>query len=156
MPTGANDAKTTDNGHWCCSRRSPWPARHGRVGTVPGLHYRFEQVNWLGFADFSYRMRTTGSYFDGSKYKFGDAALWSVHGQYRPIATVAVDLGIDGRFARVDKTTDAGDTSSSTQGNTGGTLLSAAPGVYFNAVGAFWVFARGQIPFYKNLTASRT
>ena len=62
-----------------------------------------------------------------------------------------MDLGIDGRFARLDKITEPGDTASSTQGNTGGTLLSVAPGVYFNAVGAFWVFARGQIPFYKNL-----
>ena len=152
MPTGANDAKTTDPNTGAVTLVDP----HGQLGTGAwgpflGIHYRFEQVAWLGFADFSYRMRTTGSYFDGSKYKFGDAALWSVHGQYRPIATVAVDLGIDGRFARVDQTTDAGDTSSTTQGNTGGTLLSAAPGVYFNAARAFWVFARGQIPFYKNL-----
>jgi hypothetical protein len=147
IPTGAHDAKAADG-----TLVDP----HGQLGTGAwgpflGIHYRFEQVNWLGFADFSYRMRTTGSYFDGSKYKFGDAALWSVHGQYRPLATLAVDLGIDGRFARVDKVTDTGDTSSSTQGNTGGTLLSVAPGVYFNAVGSFWVFARGQIPFYKNL-----
>jgi len=156
MPTGANDAKTTATDPITGAITTGPVDPHGQLGTGAwgpflGLHYRFEQVNWLGFADFSYRMRTTGSYFDGSKYKFGDAALWSVHGQYRPITTVAVDLGIDGRFARVDKTTDAGDTSSSTQGNTGGTLLSAAPGVYFNAVGAFWIFARGQIPFYKNL-----
>jgi hypothetical protein len=152
MPTGAHDAKTTG----AATLVDP----HGQLGTGAwgpflGLHYRFEQVKWLGFADFSYRLRTTGSYFDGSKYKFGDAALWGVHGQYRPIATLAVDLGIDGRFARVDKTTAAGDTSSSTQGNTGGTLLSVAPGVYFNAVGAFWIFARGQIPFYKNLVGEQ-
>jgi hypothetical protein len=147
LPTGAHDAKAADG-----TLVDP----HGQLGTGAwgpflGVHYRFEQVNWLGFADFSYRMRTTGSYFDGSKYKFGDAALWSVHGQYRPVATVALDLGIDGRFAWVDKTTDAGGTSSSTQGNTGGTLLSAAPGVYYKAVSRFWLFARGQIPFYKNL-----
>jgi len=152
MPTGANDARTTDPSTGEVTLVDP----HGQLGTggwgpFLGLHYRFEQINWLGFADASYRMRTTGSYFDGSKYKFGDAALWSVHGQYRPLSTLAVDLGIDGRYARVDKITDAGDTSSSTQGNTGGTLLSLAPGVYFNAAGALWVFARGQIPFYKNL-----
>jgi hypothetical protein len=147
IPTGAHDAKAANG-----TLVDP----HGQLGTGAwgpflGIHYRFEQINWLGFADFSYRMRTTASHFDGSKYKFGDAALWSVHGQYRPLATLAVDLGIDGRFARVDKVTDTGDTSSSTQGNTGGTLLSVAPGVYFNAVGSFWVFARGQIPFYKSL-----
>jgi hypothetical protein len=156
MPTGANDAKTTTTDPITGAITTGPVDPHGQLGTGAwgpflGIHYRFEQAKWLGFADLSYRMRTTGSYFDGSKYKFGDAALWSVHGQYRPIATVAVDLGIDGRFARVDKITDAGDSSSSTQGNTGGTLLSVAPGVYFNAVGAFWVFVRGQIPFYTNL-----
>jgi hypothetical protein len=129
---------------------------HGQLGTggfgpFVGLHYRFEQGPWLGFADFAYRMRTTGSYFDGSKYKFGDAALWSVHGQYRPIAAVALDLGIDGRYARVDQATAVGDGLASPVDNTGGLVMSAAPGVYFNAVGAFWVSARGQIPFYKDL-----
>jgi hypothetical protein len=151
MPTGANDAKGTDKDTGAVTLVDP----HGQLGTDAwgpflGIHYRFEQVKWLGFADFSYRVRTTGSYFDGTRYKFGDAALWSVHGQYRPIATLAVDLGIDGRFARADEVTDASDTSR-TQGNTGGTVLSAAPGVYFNAAGAIWVFARGQIPFYKDL-----
>jgi len=151
MPTGSNGAKTTD------STGAVIPVDpHGQLGTggwgpFLGLHYRFEQSQWLGFADLSYRMRTTGSYFDGSKYKFGDAALWSVHGQYRPIATVAVDLGVDGRYARVDKATGAGDTSSASVDNTGGTILSAAPGVYFNAIRSFWVFARAQIPFYKHL-----
>jgi hypothetical protein len=151
MPTGSSGAKTTD-GTGTVIPMDP----HGQLGTggwgpFLGLHYRFEQGQWLGFTDFSYRMRTTGSYFDGSKYKFGDATLWSVHGQFRPIATVAFDLGIDGRYARVDKATGTGDTSSASVDNTGGTLLSAAPGVYFNAVRSFWVFARAQIPFYKNL-----
>ena len=152
MPTGASNAKTTDQNTGEVSLVDP----HGQLGTGSwgpflGLHYRFEQVKWLGFADVSYRMRTTGSYFDGSKYKFGDAALWSVHGQFRPLPSLAVDLGIDGRYARIDRATEVGEGSASSVGNTGGLVLSAAPGVYFNAVGAFWVFARAQIPFYKNL-----
>jgi hypothetical protein len=152
IPTGANDAKTTDPDTGEVTLVDP----HGQLGTggwgpFLWLHYRFEQVKWMGFADLSYRMRTTGSYFDGSRYKFGDAALWSVHGQYRPISTVAVDLGIDGRYARVDRTTDAGAAASITADNTGGTLLSVAPGLYFNAAGALWVFARAQIPFFKSL-----
>jgi hypothetical protein len=156
MPTGAHDAKMTAMDPTTNAVTIVAVDPHGQLGTGAwgpflGIHYRFEQVDWLGFADFSYRMRTTGSYFDGSRYKFGDAALWSVHGQYRPVATLAVDLGVDGRFARVDKTTDPGAGSSSSQGNTGGMLLSAAPGVYFNAGRGFWLFTRGQIPFYKNL-----
>ena len=152
MPTGASDARTTDATTGSAIPVDP----HGQLGTggwgpFLGAHYRFEQVNWLGFADFSYRVRTNGSHFDGSQYKFGDAALWSVHGQYRPLTVLAVDLGVDGRYARADSASAAGDGSASTVDNTGGMVLSAAPGVYFNAVGAFWVFARGQIPFYKNL-----
>ena len=155
MPTGSSGAKTTD------ATGTAIPVDpHGQLGTggwgpFVGLHYRFEQVNWLGFADISYRMRSTGVYFDGSKYKFGDAALWSLHGQYRPLAKLALDLGIDGRYARIDKATEVGDTSSASVDNTGGLVLSAAPGVYFNAAGAFWVFARGQIPFYKNLNGEQ-
>ena len=151
LPTGSNGAKTTDT----IGTSIPVDP-HGQLGTggwgpFLGLHYRFEQGPWLAFADFSYRMRTTGSYFDGSKYKFGEAALWSVHGQYRPIATLAVDLGIDGRYARIDEATATGGSSANAVDNTGGLVLSGAPGVYVNALGAFWVFARGQIPFYKNL-----
>ena len=160
MPTGANDAKSTTTDATTLAVTTTLVDPHGQLGTGAwgpflGLHYRFEQIKWLGFADFSYRMRTTGSYFDGSKYKFGDAALWSIHGQYRPFPSLAVDLGVDGRFARVDKTTEPDVASSSTQVNTGGTLLSAAPGVYFNAVRGLWVFGRGQIPFYKNLNGEQ-
>lgn len=151
MPTGASDAKTTDG-----TGTTVLVDPHGQLGTggwgpFLGLHYRFEQAKWLGFTDVSYRVRTTGSHVDGSKYKFGDAALWSVHGQYRPLATVAVDLGIDGRYARLDKATAVGNSSASSVDNTGGLVLSAAPGAYFNAVGGLWVFSRWQIPFYKNL-----
>ena len=56
-------------------------------------------------------MRTTASYLDGSRYKFGNAALWSLHGQYRLVTTLVVDLGIDGRHARIDKATKAGEAS---------------------------------------------
>ena len=35
--------------------------------------------------------------------------------------------------------------------DTGGTVLSAAPGVYVNAVGGLWLFLRGQVPVYSRL-----
>ncbi len=57
---------------------------------------------------------------------------------------LVLDLGLDGRYAAVDK--DGGETVT----NTGGTVLAAAPGVYFNALGGAWLFVRGQIPFYKH------
>lgn len=150
MPTGSSDARTTD------TAGAVIPVDpHGQLGTggwgpFAGLHYRFEQADWLAFADAAYRIRTTGSYFDGSKYKFGNAVLWSLHAQYRPVAMLAVDLGIDGRYARADQATDAEGTVTDKVPNTGGTVLSAAPGVYVNTTANVWLFVRGQLPFYKD------
>lgn len=147
LPTGNHNAKAPDG-----SLIDP----HGQLGTGGwgpffGLSYRFEQGSWLAFANVSERLRTEATYFDSSKYKFGDALLWSVHGQYRPMRSVALDLGVDGRYARADKAADPTGAVTSAVENTGGTVLSAAPGVYFNTVGNLWLFIRGQIPFYKNL-----
>jgi hypothetical protein len=147
IPTGNHDAKAADG-----SLIDP----HGQLGTggwspFVGLNYRFEQGSWLAFANVSGRLRTEATYFDSSKYKFGDALLWSVHGQYLPARRVALDLGVDGRYAKADKATDTSGAVDSAVGNTGGTVLSLAPGLYFNAYGGLWLFVRGQIPFWKNL-----
>jgi len=147
LPTGKHDAKDAEG-----NLVDP----HLQVGTggwgpFAGLHYRYEQGSWLGFASLSYRIRTQGSYGGGVKYRFGDAALWSVHGQYRPVARVALDLGLDGRHARADRAADAEGTVFPSVENTGGTVLSAAPGAYLNAVGGLWLFVRGQVPVYKSL-----
>ncbi|HET6438921.1 MAG TPA: TonB-dependent receptor [Anaeromyxobacter sp.] len=129
---------------------------HGQLGTggwgpFAGIHYRFEQGDWMGFASLSYRLRTEATYFDESKYKFGDAALWSVHGQYRPTSKLALDLGVDGRYAVADRAVDPDGTVTARVENTGGTLLSLSPGVYFNALGKAWFFVRSQVPIYKHL-----
>lgn len=150
LPTGAHDAKTIEAGQ--VVPVDP----HGQVGTgawgpFAGAHYRFEQGDWVAYADVSYRLRTTATYFDHSTYKFGDALLYGVHGQHRPLPPLVGDLGVDGRFARVDRAAAPGDSAAGTVPNTGGTVLSLAPGVYFNAVGGLWVFGRAQIPFVQAL-----
>lgn len=152
MPTGSHGATMTDPG----TGEVMLIDAHGQLGTggwgpFAGIHYRFEQGDWLGFASVSYRIRTQGSFSDGSKYKFGDAALWSIHGQYRPIPKVALDLGLDGRHAWADKATAPDGTVTDAVENTGGTVWSVAPGVYYNAAGKLWLFLRGQLPVYKNL-----
>lgn len=148
VPTGPHDAKDADG-----ALIDP----HGQLGTggwgpFVGLGYLFEQGQWLAFANVSGRLRTEASYFDASKYKFGDALLWSVHGQYRPVRRVALDLGIDGRYAARDRATATDGAVTDAVENTGGTVLSAAPGVYFEAGGGLWLFLRGQIPFMKSLS----
>jgi hypothetical protein len=117
---------------------------HGQLGTgawgpFAGLHYRFEQGRWLGFASLSGRLHTENGY----GYTYGSALLWSVHGQFFPTRRVVLDLGLDGRYAAADRS------HGEAVVNTGGTVLAAAPGVYLNAAGAAWLFVRGQIPVYK-------
>jgi hypothetical protein len=147
LPTGKKDARDSDG-----NLVDP----HGQLGTggwgpFAGIHYRLEQGDWLGFASLSYRLRTEATYFDHTRYRFGDAALWSIHGQYRPAARLALDLGLDGRDAKADRAVDADGAVTERVPNTGGTLLSLAPGIYFKAVGELWLFARAQVPVYKDL-----
>ena len=129
---------------------------HGQLGTggwgpFAGLHYRVEQGDWLGFASLAVRYRTEASYFDGTRYKFGDALLWSVHGQYLLGHRVALDLGLDGRAAAADRMVDPDGTVTPRVGNTGGTVWSVAPGVYADVAAGIWLFARGQVPVVQRL-----
>jgi hypothetical protein len=131
---------------------------HGQLGSggwgpFAGLHYRLEQGDWTGYASASYRIRTEASYADPGgtfKYKFGDAFLWSAHAQYLATKGLALDLGLDGRTARQDTATDPGGVAGPVD-NTGGTVISVAPGVYWNAAGGLWLYLRAQIPVYKDL-----
>ena len=154
LPTGPHDAKTTDGGE--VVPIDP----HGQVGTggwgpFAGLHYRFEQGDWSGYTDLSYRLRTTATYFDRSTYKFGDAVLGGVHVQYRPLPALVADLGLDGRFARVDQAAAPDQPDPSTVPNTGGTVLSLAPGLYGNVIGGLWLFGRAQLPIFKHLAGEQ-
>jgi hypothetical protein len=147
LPSGAHDAKAADG-----SLIDP----HGQLGTggwgpFAALHYRYEQGDWTGIASLGYRVRTEGAYFDGSRYKFGDAVLWSAHGQYRASSRVVLDLGLDGRAAAADRATAPDGTVTSAVENTGGTVLSAAPGLYVDAAAGFWLFARAQLPVHQAL-----
>jgi hypothetical protein len=133
-PTGANSLRSA--GERIDEHGQPGT---GAWGPFAGVHYRFEQGRWLAFASLSGRVRSENR-FD---YRYGSAALWSVHGQYFPSKRLVLDLGVDGRHAAADE--DAGETVP----NTGGTVLAFAPGVYLNALGRAWLFVRGQIPVRK-------
>ena len=136
VPTGPNDLRS--DGERIDEHGQPG---RGAWGPFAGIHYRYEQGRWLSFASLSGRVHSE----NGHAYTYGPALLWSVHGQYLPAKRIALDLGLDGRYAAVDEEDGA------TAENTGGTVLSAAPGVYLNALGGAWLFVRGQIPFYENL-----
>lgn len=147
IPTGRYNAKAADG-----TLIDP----HGQIGTgawgpFAGLNYLVEQGHWLGFASVTGRLRTKGRYFDRSTYQFGNAAYYSVHGQYRLLSALDLDLGVDARYAEADTATDATGAVVERVPNTGGTVVSAAPGVYINPTDDFWFFLRAQIPVYKHL-----
>jgi hypothetical protein len=135
-PTGANDLRA--GGERIDEHGQPGT---GAWGPFAGIHYRFEQGRWIGFASLSGRVHTV----NGFGYRYGSAALWSVHGQFAPTRRGVLDLGVDGRHAAADVA--GGEQVPST----GGTVLSAAPGIYLNAVGGAWLFVRGQLPFHQDL-----
>ena len=136
LPTGPNDLR--EGGERIDEHGQPGA---GSWGPFLGVHYRYEHGRWIGFGSLSGRVHTENDH----RYAYGRALLWSIHGQYSPVKRLALDLGIDGRHAAVDE--DAGERVV----NTGGTVLSATPGVYFNALGGAWLFVRGQIPFHERL-----
>ncbi len=147
LPTGRDDARDAEG-----ALVDP----HGQLGTggfgpFAGIHYRFEQADWIAFADLSYRIRTEAAYPDHSKYRFGNAVLWSLHTQYRPVPRLALDLGLDGRHARADRAVDADGTVLSNVENTGGTVISVSPAVYGQVTGRLWLFVRAQVPVLQHL-----
>ncbi len=134
-PTGANDARAA--GERVDEHGQPGT---GAWGPFAGIHYRFEEGKWLAFASLSGRVHTENAH----GYRYGAAALWSVHGQYFPAKRLVLDLGVDGRTAAADRRSGAA------VPNTGGTVLAIAPGVYANVAGGAWLFVRGQIPLVKD------
>jgi hypothetical protein len=142
LPTGSDGARLPDGER---------VDEHGQIGTgawgpYAGLHYRLEQEGWMGYASATGRVRTANS-FD---YRYGNALLWSVHGQYRPIARFALDVGVDGRHAAADRQAGAA------VANTGGTVLAVSPGVYWNAAGPVWLAVRAQLPFHSDLLGQQS
>lgn len=128
---------------------------HGQLGTgswgpFAGVHYRLEQGDWAALASLSGRLRTESKLPGGDRYRYGDALLWSLHGQYRPARWAALDLGLDGRTVQADEMALAGLPREEVPG-TGGSVWALAPAVYLNAAGDFWLFLRAQLPIAKSL-----
>lgn len=149
LPTGATDAATIDGSGERVPEDPHAQLGTGGFGPFLGMHYRFEQADVAAFADLAYRWRTTATYFDQSTYRFGNAVLWSVHGQYRPHPRLVADLGLDGRHARPDRAAAVNEAGTPVE-NTGGTVLAIAPGAYVNPLPGIWLFARAQFPVYTS------
>jgi len=137
IPTGENDARDA------AGERID---EHGQIGTggwgpYVGVSYRLQQDPWNALVSVTGRLRTENAH----EYRFGNALLWTVQGQWAPRARLALGLGLEGR--QVARDTDAGEIVE----NTGGLVLAATPSVYVNAYRGLWFSVRAQLPFYSRL-----
>lgn len=141
FPTGPNSAR----------RDGLRVDEHGQVGTggfgpYLGAHYRIQGDVWSALATVTGRFRTENRY----GYRYGQALLWSLQGQWQPAAPLAFSLGLDGRSAAADREPGAA------VPNTGGLVLAATPAVHWNIVSDAWLFARAQLPFYRSLLGEQS
>jgi hypothetical protein len=141
LPTGANGA--TEAGVRLDDHAQ---LGTGAFGPYLGLSYAYHRDPWNLFTTVMGRVRTRNSY----GYHYGDALQWGVRGDYRILDGLAVELGVDGRYAAFDTLDDEDQT------NTGGLVLAAAPGLAVNVVDDLWLRARVQIPFVTSLHGNQT
>jgi len=142
FPTGRDDV-TAANGERI--------DQHAQLGTgawgpYVGALYAFHQDPWNFFVSVTGRFRTTNSY----QYRYGDAVLWSAQLRFRVIESLALQAGIDGRYAARDRSEGV------LQENTGGLVISAVPGVAWNVTGPIWLLAQVQVPFATHLFGQQT
>jgi len=142
FPTGKGDVTTADGERI---------DQHAQLGTgawgpYVGALYAFHQDPWNFFLSVTGRFRTTNSY----GYRFGDAVLWSAQLRFRVIQSLALQAGIDGRYAGRDRSEGV------LQENTGGLVVSAVPGLAWNVTGPIWLLAQVQIPFVTHLFGQQT
>ena len=93
---------------------------------------------------------TAGTTTNSDGYRYGDAVLWSAQLRFRVIESLALQAGIDGRYAGRDSSEGV------PQENTGGVVVSAVPGLAWNVAGPIWLLAQVQIPFATNLFGQQT
>ncbi len=141
LPTGANGA-TMDG------MRVDDHAQLGRgaFGPYAGLQYAYHRDPW------NLTATATGTLHDSNDYgyHYGTNVRWSVRGDYRLHDHLALELGIDGRYARRD-TVDG-----ESQVNTGGLVLAAAPGVAVGVTDQLWLRLRAQLPVATHLYGEQT
>jgi len=113
----------------------------GSWGPYAGLLYRIGQGDFAAVASVTGRLRTENA--DG--YRYGNALLWSVAGEYDVTRRIAVSVGLDGRNAGVDRD-DVGPVE-----GTGGLVMAIAPAVSFSLPAGLAITARAQFPVVKQL-----
>ena len=131
LPTGSDDA-TLDGVRF---------DDHAQLGTgawgpYTGLSYGFHHDPWNLFASVTAREHTTNSY----GYRYGTSLQWTALGDYRAVDWLALELGVEGRYALEDVA------GGQAQVNTGGLVVAVVPGFTLNLWRDLWLRARVQVP----------
>jgi hypothetical protein len=136
LPTGADDA--TSDGERIDDHAQ---LGTGSFGGYAGLVYAWHRDPWNVFGSATLRVHGTNSY----GYHYATSAAWTARVDYRLLDGLALEAGVDGRWAGRD-TADGEE-----QENTGGLLLAAGPGAAVNVAGDVWLHGRLQIPVITDL-----
>ena len=134
---------------------------HAQLGTgawafYGGLLYHRGWQDFSLVANVNYILRTRPGAADPSspvyQYEFGDSFTGGVQAQWNIAEKLAVSLTAEGRYAWSDtyQNIDIGPGIVNVP-NTGGTVLDATPGIWWNLAGDSTLYARVQIPFFTSL-----
>lgn len=113
----------------------------GAWGPYAGLIYRAGVGDLGAVASVSARYRSE----NGDNYKYGNALLWSLQGEWDVTHRIGLAVGLDGRNAGVD-TQDGAAVE-----NTGGLVLAVTPAVSLTLPAGVSLTARAQFPVVKDL-----
>jgi hypothetical protein len=134
---------------------------HAQLGTgawafYGGLLYHRGWQDLSLVANVNYVLRTRADTTDPNsplyQYAFGNALTGGVQVQWNVGEKLAFSLAAEGRYAESDTymNPDFGPGIVNTP-NTGGTVIDATPGIWWNLSGDSTLYARVQIPFLTNL-----
>ena len=139
---------------------------HAQLGTgawafYGGLLYHRGWQDFSLVANVNYILRTRAGTTDPSspvyQYEFGDSFTGGVQAQWNLTEKLAISLTAEGRYAWADTYLNPvfgpGIVNAP---NTGGTVLNATPGIWWNLSGDSTLYARVQIPFYTALNGVQT
>lgn len=118
----------------------------GAFGPYLGLFYRLSGDVWSGFATLSGRWHGENSH----GFRYGQALLWGLQGQWQPSDWFAASLALEGRTSSADRQDGAA------VPNTGGLVLAVTPAVNFAVFTGAWLFVRAQLPAYTALLGEQT
>jgi hypothetical protein len=134
---------------------------HAQLGTgawafYGGLLYNHVWDDFALSANANFILRTRAGTTDPTspvyQYAFGNAFTGGVQGQLHVSDAVAVSLAAEGRYAASDTYMNpAFGPGIADTPNTGGTVLDATPGLWWNISGDSTLYAKVQIPVYTSL-----